>query len=127
MASPHPQDGWRIPSKSCGFCERGRLVRRTNGATSNETIGRKSLTAQSCTHSTARALGSALVMALAVSLSAAFLLPVTLALLPTFIPVNLIQDEFADGPLMRHLIIEFELIRISFDPFINLFVSARIF
>jgi uncharacterized membrane protein YgcG len=55
-----------------------------------------------------------------------FLLPVAFRLLLALIFINLIQDQFAHRALVRHVVIEFVLVGIALDPFINLFIDAGI-
>ncbi|MDE3100484.1 MAG: hypothetical protein KGJ88_13530 [Verrucomicrobiota bacterium] len=69
----------------------------------------------------------AVVVAWRCILSTALLLPIAFGFFPPFVFINFIQDEFADGAFMRHLVEKLELVGIPLDPFVNLFIGARIF
>ena len=48
-------------------------------------------------------------------------------LLHSFVFLHLVQNQFADGALMRQFIEEFELIGIRFNIGVNFFIGARVF
>ncbi|MGH7990477.1 MAG: hypothetical protein ACREDS_09860 [Limisphaerales bacterium] len=100
---------------------------RSERIATSDAIGRKSLTGSiPLPGSHAVTVALAPVMARCYVLPAALLLPIALGFLLPFIFINFIQDQFANGAFMRHLIEKFELVGITIYPFVNFLIDAGI-
>lgn len=118
---------WRcFPAKSHGFCERGHPF-AVNGKAASETKAGSLWPAQCSLAPHSLPIALAMVLTLATFAVLLVLLAIAFRLLLPLIFINLVQDQLAHGPFMGHLSEKLELIRIPFDPFINLFIDTRIF